>query len=131
MRAILIGVLGALLGVAPVSGQQVDITIPPPERALEPVVIPPGDHGQATRPSDADYYPQPPKVRHDPAFIGPLSSKIQTPTSTGRAGVSGWTAPNTPVGAAQTGWRDVNGWFALGFTFEWGGPPPPNNRAPR
>jgi len=119
-----------LLCTVPVSAQQVDITIPAPDRAREPVVIPPGDHGQATRPSDADYYPQPPKVRHDPAFIGPLSSKTQTPTSTGRVGAAGWTAPNTPVGAAQTGWRDVNGWFALGFAFEWGGPPP-SKRAPR
>jgi hypothetical protein len=132
MRAIVIGVLlGLVLACAgPVAAQQVDITIPAPAPAREPVVIPPGDHRQATRPSDADYYPQPPKVRHDPTFIGPLSSRIQTPVSTGRAGAAGWTAPNTPVGAAQTGWRDVSGWFALGFAFEWGGPPP-NRRAPR
>jgi hypothetical protein len=133
MRTALIGALTALLllPVVPVFAQEVDITVPAPERGREPIVIPPGDHGKATRPSDADYYPYPPKVRHDPTFIGPLSRKVETPTSTGRAGMAGWTAPNTPVGPAQTGWRDVDGWFVLGFSFEWGGPPPPNKRVPR
>lgn len=128
VTAVLMGL--AVLWVVPVSAQQVDITVPAPDRGREPIIIPPGDHGQATRPSDADHYPYPPKVRHDPAFIGPLSRKTETATSTGRVGVAGWTSPNTPVGPAQTGWRDVDGWFALGFSFEWGGPPP-TKRAPR
>ena len=132
MRSAVVGVLTgmALLCAVPVFAQQVDITVPAPDRGREPVIIPPGDHGQATRPSDADYYANPPKVRHDPAFVGPLSRKFETSTTTGRAGVAGWTSPNTPVGPAQTGWRDVDGWFAFGFSIEWGGPPP-NKRAPR
>jgi len=101
------------------SAQQVDITAPAPTRPREPLVVPPGDHDDATRPSDESYYPRGPRVRHDPAFIGPLSTK----TPAGRAGVAGWTAPAAPVGAEQTGFREVNGWFALGFAFEWGGPP--------
>jgi hypothetical protein len=125
-------VLATLGWSVPAVAQQVDITAPrPPRRPLEPIVIPPGDHGQATRPSDADYYPQPPLVRHDPAFIAPLSKKIETPGGTGRLGAAGWTAPNPPVGAAQTGHREVAGWFGFGFAFEWGGPPPPAKRPAR
>jgi hypothetical protein len=126
VRTIVIGLLTgfALCCAVPVWAQQVDISAPAPERGREPIVIPPGDHATATRPSDADYYRDPPKVRYEPAFIGPLSGKTETATSTGRSGVAGWTSPNTPVGPPQTGWRDVTGYFALGFAFEWGGPPP-------
>jgi hypothetical protein len=125
--------LVALLAWAgPALGQPVEITAPTPSaRQPEPIIIPPGDHGQATRPSDADYYPMSPLVRHDPAFIAPLSSKTESPGGgTGRAGISGWTAPNTPVGSAQAH-REVSGWFAFGLTFEWGGPPPPAKRPDR
>ncbi len=120
--------LAAVLAVAvPGLAQEVNITAPAPERAREPFVVPPGDHYDATRPSDADYYMPGPKVRDDPAFIGPLSSK--SADGTGRSGVGGWTAPNTPViHSESSGYRDNNGWFALGFAFEWGGPPP--RRAP-
>jgi hypothetical protein len=122
-------VLGAVHGRAQ---EQVDITAPsPPRRAPEPIVIPPGDHGEATRPSDADYYPQSPKVRHAPAFVGPLSVKTESARGTGRLGLTGWTAPGTPVGAALTGHREVSGWFAFGFTYEWNGPPPPGTPATR
>jgi hypothetical protein len=108
--------------------QPVEITAPTPSvRPPEPIVIPPGDHGQATRPSDADYYPKPPMVRHDPTFIGPMSSKTETLRSTGRVGFAGWTAPTPPVGSAQT-WQEVTGYFALGFAIEWGGPPPPGKK---
>lgn len=131
VAATLIGIVA--LGVAQGWAQeQVDITAPaPPRRAPEPIVIPPGDHGQATRPSDADYYPQSPKVRHDPAFLGPLSSKTESARGTGRMGIAGWTSPGTPVGAAQTGHGEVSGWFAFGFTYEWNGPPPPETPAKR
>lgn len=128
MRALVAAILSGTvaLAAAPVRAEeQVDITAPAPaRRAPEPIVIPPGDHGQATRPSDADYYPQSPKVRHDPAFVGPLSAKTQSARGTGRQGLAGWTSPSTPVGSAQTGYGEVNGWFAFGFAYEWNGPPP-------
>jgi hypothetical protein len=125
MRRGLAPLFGCLVLVVLASGwalaQEVEIKAPTPStRAPEPIVIPPGDHGQATRPSDADYYPSAPRVRHDPTFIGPLSSK--RPDGSGRSGLAGWTAPSTPVGPAQV-FREVNGWFAFGFAFEWGGPP--------
>jgi hypothetical protein len=105
--------------------QQVEIEAPAPETRPGPEVVPPPLHYETTRPTDADYYSTPaPRVQHDPAFIEPFAAKTQTTTSTGRMGLSGWTAPNTPVGPPVGGTRDVTGWFALGFSYEWGGPPP-------
>jgi len=105
---------------------------PQPQRPSEPFVVPPGNHFQMTRPTDADHYPIPPRVNYDLAFITPLSTKTETPTSTGRMGFAGWVSPATPVGAEQTLARWDIGWFALGFAIEWGGPPPaaPAKRPP-
>lgn len=103
---------------------QIRLEAPPPPAAPEPAVVAPNALAPPTRPNDADNYPGGTLVPYDPAFIGPLSTKTETATSTGRVGVAGWTAPNTPIGPAATGWREVNGWFALGFALEWGGPPP-------
>jgi len=117
----------ALAVAAPAGAQQVDITAPTPSRPTERGVVPPGDHYDVSRPSDADYYPRGPRVRHDPSYIGPLSAR--TADGTGRAGVAGWTAPNTPATTSEaSGFREVTGWFALGFAVEWGGPP--SRRAP-
>ncbi len=122
------GMLGLLFPIR-VAGQQVEIKAPGPGTgAPEPIVIPPGDHGQATRPTDADYYPRTPQVRHEPAFIGPLSAKREQPEA-GRVGIAGWTSPGTPVGPAQIS-REVNGWFAFGFAFEWGGPKAEKEQVP-
>jgi hypothetical protein len=119
----------ALLGPGWVQAQEVEIKAPsPPTRPQEPLVIPPGDHGQATRPSDADHYPSAPKVRHEPAFIGPLSSKRAD--GSGRQGVAGWTSPGTPLNAGSQITRESSGWFAFGFAFEWGGPVVENGPRP-
>ncbi len=122
----------AVLLTAPVAAQQVEIEAPAPTTRAEPVVIPPGDHYDATRPSDADNYPDArPDVRYDPSFVGPLSRKFETATGTGRMGVAGWTSPSTPVPTRQV-YQETTGWFALGFAVEWGGPPtPPAKRTTR
>jgi hypothetical protein len=122
MRAILITfVVGLMvLSALPALAQQVEIRVTPPERETERGIIAPGDHYEATRPSDSEFYPEGTRVRHDPTFIAPLSRK----TETGRVGFAGWTAPNTPVGTRQLGHREVPGWFAFGIAVEWGGPPP-------
>jgi len=119
----------ALAAAAPAFAQQVKIVAPPPPRERERGVISPGLHYEITRPSDADYYPQPPRVEHDPAFIAPVSTETETATSTGRTGLAGWTSPNTPAGPAVAGaHNEVSGWFALGFAFTWGGPPQAKSR---
>ena len=132
MRTVLGGLVIVLLfTAAPALAQQIDIQAPAPEPLRRPLVIPPGDHFQITRPTDANFYSNPPRVNYDPAFIEPASTKIETPSSTGRMGFAGWVSPNTPVGAEQTGWRGDTGWLVLGFAIEWGGPPPaPAKRSP-
>jgi hypothetical protein len=120
------GVVLAMALASPVGAQDVKIETGPVPREAEPRLIVPGPQTERTRPPDADVYPQGTKVIHDPAFIEPLSTK----TATGRAGVSGWTAPNQPVASEASGFREVNGWFALGFSFTWDGAPPPSKRPP-
>ena len=121
IRAALVAALLAL-AAAPALGQM-EIKVKPPATEPRPEVVPPGLHYETTRPPDADAYPQPPLVEHDPAFIEPLTADLESPTSTGRLGLSGWTSPNTPVGPVQ-GYREVSGWLAVGFSWVWGGPPP-------
>jgi hypothetical protein len=48
----------------------------------------------------------------------------ERPKSTGRIGLGGWVSPNTPVGPMSSGWKEVSGWFALGFSVTWDGPLP-------
>lgn len=121
----------ALAVALPAAAQQVKFEEKKPDTVREPRVVPPPLHYETTKPPDHDHYPRGTQVEHDPAFIEPLASKYETANTTGRVGVSGWTAPNTPVGSPASGWRDVNGWFALGFSVTWGGPPPPKAAAPR
>lgn len=125
MRATRVLVLAAfgLIVALPAAAQQVEIEAKgaPVERPAR--VVPPPLHYETTRPPDTDFYPQGTKVEHDPAFIEPLAGTYETPNGSGRFGLSGWTAPNTPVGSPVGGWRDVSGWFAIGFSATWDGPP--------
>jgi hypothetical protein len=115
-----------LLVATPVAAQPVEIEKPAPRagpRERERAVITPGlsDEG---RPLDADNYPKGGRVPYEPGFIRGLSTERASPASTGRVGGAGWTAPNTPVGSALGGWGEINGWFAIGFSMTWDGPPP-------
>ena len=105
-------------GVA--SAQQFEIKAPAPTRgqAIEGIINP-GLQYEITQPDDARYLPPGPRVHYEPAFIEPLSS----PTETGRKGVAGWTSPTAAMGGTQSGAREITGYFAIGFAFEWGGPP--------
>lgn len=126
MNALVVGLSLLLTGLAAgvAVAQQVDITASPPprERGVGGVI----EHGlqyEITQPDDASHLPPGPRVHHDPAFIGPLSRPTQTPTTTGRMGIAGWTSPSVTVASPASGGREVTGYFALGFAFEWGGPP--------
>ena len=127
MKRLVVVVSLLLTGLAAggAAAQQVDVTASPPprERGVGGVI----EHGlqyELTRPDDSSYAPPGPRVHHDPAFIGPLSIPTQTPTTTGRMGIAGWTSPSVAVASSASGAREVTGYFALGFAFEWGGPPP-------
>jgi hypothetical protein len=116
----------AALGPSVVSGEDVEIKASAPGR--EPRVIAPGLLYE-TRPSDGNYYQGGgPGIPYDPAFIRPFTKEVETPESTGRMGLSGWTSPNTPVGPSGAGMREINGWLGFGFTRTWGGPPPSRRR---
>ena len=103
------------------------VMLPYPCTTREPRVVAPGLLYE-TRPRDENYYPgASPSVPYNPAFIRPFTREVQTPDPTGRMGLSGWT-PNTPVGSAGTGQREINGWLSFGITWTWGGPPPTARR---
>jgi hypothetical protein len=115
----------AMLAAAPAQAQvQIETIRPREERPpAEPRIVPPPLLYETTRPPDADVYPYGTKVEHDPAFIEPFAGRYQTATGSGQYGVSGWTAPNPPIGSEATLWRETNGWFSLGFSLTWDGPP--------
>jgi len=122
LLSILIAGLGLLIALPAAAQVQIESKRPPAERP-QARVVPPPLHYETSRPPDHDFYPQGTKVEHDPAFIEPLASKWENANGSGRMGLSDWTAPNQPVGSPVGGWRDVSGWFALGFSVAWGGPP--------
>lgn len=110
-------------GVA--AAQEVEITAPAPprDRGVEGLIGPRLQY-EITQPDDSRYLPPGPRVHHEPAFIEPMSVPTENPTSTGRLGFAGWTAPSAAMGGMVSGIREVTGYFALGFAIEWGGPPP-------
>ena len=118
--AVVFGV--SLVAASLAAAQDVKIQAKPPEREPRDFVMPPGGHWEQTRPTDREFYPEGPRVEHDPAFIEGFSSEYASGNTSGRFGLSGWTSPNTPVGPEVTGRREVTGWFGLGFSVTWGGP---------
>lgn len=126
-RMLVLAGLGLLIA-PPAGAQQVEIETRQPAVERPARVVPPPLHYETSRPPDNDFYPQGTRVEHDPAFIEPLAGTYETATSSGQVGLSGWTAPNQPVGSPVGGWRDVSGWFAIGFSVTWGGPPPAKPR---
>lgn len=129
-RYIFLALIALVLLVArPATAQEFQIEAKPPTADRPMRVVPPPLHYETSRPPDADFYHYGgPKVEHDPAFIEPLASTYSSSEGSGSIGVSGWTAPNAPVGSPVSGWRDVSGWFAIGFSVTWGGPPPAKAR---
>jgi hypothetical protein len=123
----------ALFGATSADAQvQIERTRPEAEQARpEARIVPPPLHYEQTRPRDADFYPYGTRVEHDPAFIEPFAGSYQTTNTSGRFGLSGWTAPNPPIGSEATLWRQTNGWFAFGFSVTWDGPPARPAPAPR
>lgn len=118
--ALALSVVFVAFGAGAAAAQQVHITAPtPPREGGIDGIIGPELQYEITQPDDSRYLPPGPRVHHEPAFIEPLSKA----TETGRVGVAGWTSPNVAIGAPATGNREVTGYFAFGFAFEWGGPP--------
>jgi hypothetical protein len=127
MRILVALAVAAVVALGAVSADaqvKIEGSRPQPEpKQPEARVVPPPLHYEQTRPRDYEYYPGGTRVEHDPAFVEPFAGTYETATTSGRYGVSGWTAPNPPLGSEATLWRQTNGWFALGFSVTWGGPP--------
>jgi hypothetical protein len=102
-------VAAALLAMLPlrVAAQSLDLKTTPPSRERVAPSVP-----------DRDLRPQRPALPDRPHFFAPLSR----PTRSGRAGVAGRSAPNSPVGSRVGGDHDNPGWPGVGFAVEWGGP---------
>jgi hypothetical protein len=116
---------------APQPQQPGGVQIQSPEPPARPArVVPPPLHYETSEPPDNHLYREGTKVEHDPAFIEPLAGSYETPTGSGRFGLSGWTAPVAPLGSRQI-WQDSSGWFALGFSITWDGPPAQQKTRPR
>jgi hypothetical protein len=102
-------VAASLLMMLPLSvaAQSMDLKTTPPSRERVAPSVP-----------DRDLHPQRPALPSRPNFIAPLSGS----TTSGRAGVAGWSAPNPPVGSRVGGDHDNPGWPGVGFAIEWGRP---------
>ena len=129
MRKGMVSTLAVVAVLTATAALAQDVKLKAPEPTREPRVIAPGLLYE-TRPNEENVYPgYPPSVPHDPAFIRPFSTDVETPQSTGRLGLSGWTSPNPPVGPPVVGTRENNGSPSFGFSWKWGGPPPRSGRA--
>jgi hypothetical protein len=106
---VVISVLGSmLLTPLAIPAQSLEIKTPAPQRPRERE--PHG--GLRTTANDL------------PGFVAPLSKE----TASGRAGVAGWTAPNSPVGSRPAADPDNTGWLSFGFALEWGSSRQPKGR---
>jgi hypothetical protein len=114
--------IGVLTSAALAFAQELPIDVYPERRKPEGRLAPSRPPDTPTRPPGSSVYPRDVGVGHDPAFIEPLAGSYRTNAGSGRYGMSGWTAPNVPVGGAQGDAGEVSGWLSLGFTFTWGGP---------
>ena len=124
-------ILGAVLTIATPAAAQVEIETRPEPLAPDARVVPPPLHYESTRPPDADFHQGGALVEHDPAFIAPFAWRYATPDRSGRFGLSGWTAPNTPIGPVLSVFREVTGYLAFGLSITWDAPPDPERGSAR
>ncbi|MBI2527028.1 MAG: hypothetical protein HYV93_13720 [Candidatus Rokubacteria bacterium] len=108
------GGLLALLWTGPGLAQQAR-GAPSPEPRFQ--ILAPGPAVRdATRPREAEFYREDVRVRHEPAFIEPLTAApVSGPVK--KVGLSAWTAPaGRGDGIVQ---HETSGWFGFGFSLVW------------
>ena len=122
-RSVGLGVVAAsLLALAlagPASAQanlDVKTSTPPGDpRELEIVAPSPGAR-DVSRPREADFYREDIRVRHEPGFVEPLTTRPASGPIK-KVGLSGWTAPpGRGDGVAQ---HETSGWFGFGLSIVW------------
>ena len=109
-----------ILGFAPAFAQDASIGVEAPSPA--PRATLPSLQYEATQPSDDNYPLGGVRILYDPAFFSQASMPTETPSSTGRVGLAGWTTPNPPLGGSGGGYKEVSGWLGFGLAVSWGGP---------
>src|SRR2546422_8981851 len=126
--AVLATVAAVTLAFAPTFAQDASIGVkaPSPQRATLPSL-----QYEATQPSDDNYPLGSVRILYDPAFFTQISVPIETPTSTGRVGLAGWSTPNPPLGGRGGGIREVHRWLRLLMALSWGVTPTNKNPARR
>ena len=116
---------GAVLGLTGAALAQSGVemeTVPAPAPRFE-IVPPSPTTREASKPAEAGFYREDIRVRHEPAFIEPFVGRTR---GGNQYGLSGWTAPNIPVGSlASQGYQNDSGVLALGITFLFDYPPKP------
>jgi hypothetical protein len=119
-RAVPAILLAVLVSAGPAAAQaQVQVrTSPQPAPGPRFEITAPGPAvREAPRPREAEHYREDVRVRHEPAFIEPFTGRPASgPVKT--YGLSGWTAPPAPGGAAVVQ-APNGGWFGFGFSLVW------------
>jgi len=94
---------------------EVSASSPGDPRELELVSPAPGAR-EVSRPREADFYREDIRVRHDPGFVEPLTTRPKSGPIK-KIGLSGWTAPpGRGDGIVQ---QDISGWFGFGLSIVW------------
>src|SRR5205809_359036 len=119
--SVLAAVTALTLGFAPAFGQDGSIGVKAPSPTRGATL--PSLQYEATQPIDDNYPLGGVRILYDPAFFSQFSVPTETPTSTGRVGLAGWTTPNPPLGGNDGGFRDVSGWRGRGRGFARALPP--------
>src|SRR5919197_5382847 len=112
-----------ILGFAPAFAQDASIGVEAPSPA--PRATLPSLQYEATQPSDDNYPLGGVRILYDPAFFSQASMPTETPSSTGRVRLAGWTTPNPPLGGSGGGYKEGSGWLRLRPPRPLGGAPPP------
>ena len=119
MAALFFVLLSILVLAGPASAQanlDVKTSTPPGDpRELEIVAPSPGAR-EVNRPREADFYREDIRVRHEPGFVEPLTTRPASGPIK-KVGLSGWTAPpGRGDGVAQ---HETSGWFGFGLSITW------------
>ena len=119
MVALLFILLSMVALAGPASAQanlDVKTAAPPGDpRELEIVAPSPGAR-EVSRPREADFYREDIRVRHEPGFVEPATTRPASGPIK-KVGLSGWTAPpGRGDGVAQ---HETSGWFGFGLSIIW------------
>lgn len=73
---------------------------------------------EATHPRESDFYREDAKVRHEPAFVEPMTTRPPA-GRVKKIGLSGWTAPPGRGALPQVLQQEFSGWFGIGISAVW------------